>query len=208
MGISQQIGASSLIKAGVCTSSTRPATPYEGQVIYETDTDLTYVYSGSTWVSPSFVSTALSGVPTAPTASAGTNTTQLATTAFVTDALGSWQDWTPVPFSSIGAITSYLAGGRYMRIQKMVVLQFSVQIIDKGTGNGTLLIPLPITASTTYTAGLGSGAVGTFAEWTAIGFIGATFLLGGNTQLGLLKYDWTTPVVNGTLSGFAIYEAA
>ena len=139
---------------------------------------------------------------------AGLTSGQVLTAATMNEIGATWETWTPVPFSSIGALTSYLAGGRYMRIQKMVVLQFSVQIIDKGTGNGTLLIPLPITASTTYNAGLGSGAVGTFAEWTAVGFIGATFLLGGNTQLGLLKYDWTTPVVNGTLSGFAIYEAA
>jgi hypothetical protein len=49
MGISQQIGASSLIKSGVCTSSTRPASPYEGQVIYETDTDKVFVYNGTDW---------------------------------------------------------------------------------------------------------------------------------------------------------------
>ena len=49
MGITQQIGASSIIKPGVCTSSTRPASPYEGQMIYETDTDLTYIYGGSAW---------------------------------------------------------------------------------------------------------------------------------------------------------------
>jgi hypothetical protein len=34
----------------VCTSSTRPASPYEGQVIYETDTDKTLVWNGSAWV--------------------------------------------------------------------------------------------------------------------------------------------------------------
>jgi hypothetical protein len=49
MGISQQIGASSLSKPGVCTSSTRPATPYEGQQIYETDTDKVYVWNASAW---------------------------------------------------------------------------------------------------------------------------------------------------------------
>lgn len=49
MGISQQIGASSLIKSGVCTNATRPASPYEGQVIYETDTDKVFVYNGSAW---------------------------------------------------------------------------------------------------------------------------------------------------------------
>jgi len=52
MGLSQQIGASSLSKPGVCTSSTRPATPYEGQMIYETDTDKVLVYNGTAWVIP------------------------------------------------------------------------------------------------------------------------------------------------------------
>lgn len=34
----------------VCTSFTRPSGPYEGQTIYETDTDKVYVYNGSTWI--------------------------------------------------------------------------------------------------------------------------------------------------------------
>lgn len=33
-----------------CTSTTRPSTPYTGQIIYETDTLYTYVYSSSSWV--------------------------------------------------------------------------------------------------------------------------------------------------------------
>jgi hypothetical protein len=37
----------------ICTSSTRPASPFEGQVIYETDTGLSLIYDGSAWVSPS-----------------------------------------------------------------------------------------------------------------------------------------------------------
>ena len=50
MGITQQVGASSLLKPGVCTSSTRPASPFEGQTIYETDTDKTLVWDGTTWI--------------------------------------------------------------------------------------------------------------------------------------------------------------
>ena len=34
----------------ICTSSTRPASPFAGQRIYETDTSLSYTYSGSAWV--------------------------------------------------------------------------------------------------------------------------------------------------------------
>ena len=78
------------IRPGVCTSTTRPTAPYEGQHIYETDTDIEYVWSGTAWV-VNYVSAnspAFTGTPTAPTASAGTNTTQLATTAFANTAGG------------------------------------------------------------------------------------------------------------------------
>ena len=39
------------IRPGVCTSTTRPTAPYDGQVIYETDTDRTLVWNNSAWVS-------------------------------------------------------------------------------------------------------------------------------------------------------------
>ena len=50
MPLSSVIGAQSIIRPGVCTSSTRPASPYDGQVIYETDTDKTLVWNGTGWV--------------------------------------------------------------------------------------------------------------------------------------------------------------
>ena len=50
MPLSSVVGAQSIIKPGVCTSSTRPAVPFEGQMIYETDTDLVSAYNGSAWV--------------------------------------------------------------------------------------------------------------------------------------------------------------
>lgn len=50
MPLSSVLGASTLIKPGVVTSSTRPAVPYEGQLIYETDTKRVAVYNGSAWV--------------------------------------------------------------------------------------------------------------------------------------------------------------
>jgi hypothetical protein len=37
-------------RPGICTSTTRPTAPYEGQMIFETDTDLVLVWSGSAWV--------------------------------------------------------------------------------------------------------------------------------------------------------------
>lgn len=38
------------VGATICTSTTRPASPYGGQTIYETDTKNTYVRSGASWV--------------------------------------------------------------------------------------------------------------------------------------------------------------
>jgi hypothetical protein len=47
MGISN---VSSNLRPGICTSSTRPTTPYEGQVIYETDTNRTLVWDNASWI--------------------------------------------------------------------------------------------------------------------------------------------------------------
>lgn len=60
MGLSNYLPNSRINQSGVCTSSTRPASPYEGQVIYETDTDRTLVWNGTAWVD---VSTGKAGKP-------------------------------------------------------------------------------------------------------------------------------------------------
>ena len=49
MGLDAGYGIGS-VKPGVCTSTTRPGSPYVGQIIYETDTTLTKVWTGSAWV--------------------------------------------------------------------------------------------------------------------------------------------------------------
>ena len=48
MGIDNTYGTLGL-RPGVCTSTSRPGSPYDGQVIYETNTGLTLVWNGSTW---------------------------------------------------------------------------------------------------------------------------------------------------------------
>jgi hypothetical protein len=48
MGLDAGYGIGS-VKPGVCTSSTRPASPYNGQVIYMTDVDQTAVWDGTAW---------------------------------------------------------------------------------------------------------------------------------------------------------------
>jgi hypothetical protein len=49
MPLSSVVGAQSIVKPGVCTSTTKPASPFDGQVIYMTDVDQTAVWDGSQW---------------------------------------------------------------------------------------------------------------------------------------------------------------
>lgn len=50
MGLSNYIPSSRIAQSGVCTSATRPASAYEGQIIYETDTDRVLVWNGASWI--------------------------------------------------------------------------------------------------------------------------------------------------------------
>ena len=50
MGITQNTGASSIIRPGVIdNTAARPASPYEGQVIFQKDTDAVLVWNGTAW---------------------------------------------------------------------------------------------------------------------------------------------------------------
>lgn len=49
MGLSSQLAPSAIAKPGVCTSTTKPASPYEGQVIYTTDLDTLEIWNGAAW---------------------------------------------------------------------------------------------------------------------------------------------------------------
>lgn len=49
MALTSALGLNSL-RPGVCTSATRPAVPYNGQSIYETDTGRVMFHNGTGWV--------------------------------------------------------------------------------------------------------------------------------------------------------------
>lgn len=87
MGFDSGYGVGSL-KPGVCTSTTRPTNPYTGQTIYETDTLLAKVWTGSAWVdypqgkantaSPTFTGTVVLPSTTSVGAVTGTEISYLA----------------------------------------------------------------------------------------------------------------------------------
>lgn len=50
MPLSTVLGAQSLVQPAVCTTATRPASPYTGQAIYDTTTATTLIWNGTAWV--------------------------------------------------------------------------------------------------------------------------------------------------------------
>lgn len=51
MGLSSQLAPSAIARPGViANAAARPASPYDGQVVYQQDTDQAYVWNGSAWV--------------------------------------------------------------------------------------------------------------------------------------------------------------
>jgi hypothetical protein len=69
-------------RPGICTSTTRPTAPYEGQIIYETDTDKVLVWNNSAWKQ----------IPTAATAGTVLQTVEGRSTTQVANATQSFVD--------------------------------------------------------------------------------------------------------------------
>lgn len=106
-------------------------------------------------------SPALTGTPTAPTASAGTNTTQLATTAFVQAAVGSSGTYTPTLTNGTNVSSTSPIICHYKRIGNEVFVQgrFTLTITSVAT-NSVVGISLPIASNLSATGDLsGNGTV-------------------------------------------------
>lgn len=130
-----------------------------------------------------FASPALSGTPTAPTAAAGTNTTQIATTAFVTSAISSGSAGDSATFTASGTWTC--PAGVYTAF---------VRVLGGGAGGagGTSNTPgggggaaventavVKVTPGTAYTITIGAGGAGS----TTTGGNG-----GNSSALGITGY--------------------
>jgi hypothetical protein len=79
MAISSALGTGSLTP-GVCTSSTRPTAPFEGQMIYETDTDRVLIWNNSAWVAPNSQTANPPGLELIKTQAVGTAVTSVTVT--------------------------------------------------------------------------------------------------------------------------------
>lgn len=131
MGISNNASG---LRPGVCTSTTRPTAPYNGQLIYETDTKKVYIYNGTSWVEQPtagmvdakgdlLVGTA---ADTAARLAVGTNDQVLVaasgeTTGLKWATLGAWTTYTPTWTNlTVGNATQSFA---YLKINNLGFIQ-------------------------------------------------------------------------------------
>lgn len=68
------------LKPGVCTSSNRPANPYDGMMIYETDTNLVRIWNGTAWKTLAYSDYTSGAVLQVATATYSTQTTSSSST--------------------------------------------------------------------------------------------------------------------------------
>ena len=170
------------LRPGVCTSSNRPATPFEGQMIYETDTDKVLVYNGSAWL---YLSTP--------------QTTEIG---------GAWVTFTPTwtasttnPVLGNGSIS-----GRYCQINKLVLAEYYLVMGSTTTfGSGIYSFSFPITQVATLGLynNLGSGVA--FDISAANAYVIAANNLNANTSSFSGRF---TGAGNGDLTSIAPFTFA
>jgi hypothetical protein len=98
------------MRPGVCTSTTRPATPYDGMMIYETDTNLVRIWNGTAWKTLSY-SDYTSGSVIQVVSTTKTDAYSLATTNTWTAITGFEVTITPTSASSKVLITASISYG-------------------------------------------------------------------------------------------------
>jgi hypothetical protein len=106
MGITQQIGASSIIKPGVIdNTAARPASPYEGQVIFQKDTDQLLVWNGTAWVIPNSPAQNPQGLELIKTQTVGSAVSSVV----VSDAFSTTYENYKITMNSIGSASHSIA---------------------------------------------------------------------------------------------------
>jgi hypothetical protein len=131
MPLSSVIGASSILKPGVCTSTTRPAAPFEGQTIYETDTDQMKSYNGSSWVTMGPSSSVYGNVLQTVMYKAPITTATTTSTSYVQNAVFDFS------LTTVGANSVFLLYG-WMRTQ--TTYNYGLHKLTATTGAGTVTV--------------------------------------------------------------------
>jgi hypothetical protein len=183
-------------------------------VVISGDTGINTIQDGTVTSSDLATSIALTGIPTAPTAIAGTNTTQLATTAFVTSS-PTFTGTPTAPTATAGIKNTQIATTAY--VDGKMVLGTSV-VTTSGTSIDFTGIPtwvkritvifngVSTNGGSTRTIQLGSGSITTSGYLTGSGWGGASgggantangFGLGGSSAADVFHGQMIITLLSG-----------
>ena len=143
------------------------------------------------------VSPALTGTPTAPTATTGTNTTQIATTSFVTNAISA-SGGGSVTTVSVASANGF--AGSVANASRTPAITISTSITGLLQGNGTAISAVTIGSGLNFASGTLS-STGSGGTVTSVGFTGGLITVASAT---------TTPAltVAGTSGGIVYFSSA
>ena len=143
------------------------------------------------------VSPALTGTPTAPTATTGTNTTQIATTSFVANAISA-SGGGSVTTVSVASANGF--AGSVANASSAPAITISTSITGLLQGNGTAISAVTIGSGLNFSGGTLS-STGSGGTVTSVGFTGGLITVASAT---------TTPAltVAGTSGGIVYFSSA
>ena len=163
----------------VCASTTRPSVPFEGQEIYETDTNQKLIYDGSSWIETGDLDNT-NGVPSG-----------------LAPLFAAWTVWTPT-YSNI-TVGNATVTAKYLKVGRMVTGGIHIQFGSTSAVTGDAFITLPVPAASGALVAATAhyyNPTGTTAGWA----LGAYEISGSNLYL-------RAPLATGTYLGFASLSA-
>ena len=115
---------------------------------------------------------------------------------------GSYTTWTPTITAQTGSLTTTtIQGFRYLKIGKMVHLNGRVNIVNKGTGAGALIVTLPFTAATSV------DQMGTAEEIGSVGLPCFILVNAGTATGNILQTNYGSAIQNNYGISFSLtYE--
>lgn len=137
----------------VCTSSTRPSAPVQGQTIYETDTFYTRVYSGSAWRTVGNATATSSGLPANPLQGDIVYVTDVGALAYYSG--GAWH------YASVflGTAASVPTGSAVQTGTMIFATDTASIMVDVGSNTWRHKSIIVCTSTTRPTLNLGNGAL-------------------------------------------------
>lgn len=179
----------------ILTSSTRPADPYRGEMIFETDTN--------TYTSRTMTDTWITSIPLSQWT------------------MGAWLDWTPNVAQLATAVTATIFRAKYFMAGKLVVFFGDVSCNSNGSAGGNLkILNLPVNAATatsiycvgTFIDSSGAGGGDAFpfiGEGQGLNAIGLRDTTVADVYLGVAGSAFTAALANGDRIIFnGMYESA